>query len=178
METIPTGQEHTQQPCLYQVLYNSYPGTLALSLGLAITGITLLLLLQRISRRAQPHLARHPDQMDGVEKGTTSPSTSPPPPPASACDVLKPLSQSGAFPSSGAVAARAREQMQTGKASPSSPGTSPSPSSSPNPALKELEGGDNLLDGSVQKRSEMVQQMREVDVEGVRTWRRVVIEYN
>ena len=143
METIPTGQEHTQEPCLYQVLHNSSPGTLALGLGLAITGITLLLLLHRISRRAQPHLARHPDQMDSMEKGTTSPSSSPPPPPASACDVLIPLSQSGAFPS-----------------------------------LKELEGGDNLLEGSVQKRSEMVQQMREVDAEGVRTWRRVVIEYS
>lgn len=113
--------------------------------------------------------------MDSMEKGTTSPSTSPPPPPASACEVLQPLSQSGAFPSSGAVAARAREQMQTGKASPSFPGTSPSPSSSPSPALKEFEKGDN---GSVQKRNELVQQMREVDAEGVRTWRRVVVEYS
>jgi hypothetical protein len=140
--------------------------------------------------------------MDAMEKGETSPipaSPSPPtPPPPSACDVLQPLSQTGVFPSSGAVAARARElmqmqmQLQTGKASPSSPGGS---------AMMETEeaegaeggsrrssnsssssGGDcgGEVGGSVQKRVELVQQIREVDEDGngVRTWRRVVTEYS
>lgn len=104
-----------------------------------------------------------------MEKGNTSPPTSIAPLPASACEVLKPLSQSGAFPSSGAVAARAREQMQTGKASPSSP--------APSPVLAGAEDS-SPAGGSVQKRSESVQQMHKVDADGVRTWRRVVTEYS
>lgn len=114
-----------------------------------------------------------------MEKGT-SPSpitsiTSTSPPPASACDVLKPLSQSGAFPSSGAVAARARElmqmqvQLQTGKASPSSPGLR---------AMEVMGSREGGIGGSVQKRSESVQEMREVDGDELRIWRRVMIEYS
>lgn len=135
-----------------------------------------------------------------MEKGQTSlsPANTSPPPPSSACDVLKPLSQSGAFPSSGAVAARARElmqmqmQMQTGKASPSSPGMIGGGSAMMEAEVAEEteEGGSRRSSGSsssggedggsVQKRGELVQQMREVDGDGneVRTWRRVVTEYS
>ncbi|KAJ5450689.1 uncharacterized protein N7458_007138 [Penicillium daleae] len=194
----PAGQGHTQQPCPYNLPHISIPRPLSLVLGLTITSLALLLLLQRIahhyrsSARTNTHITTYPTpthlfQMDDMEKGTTSPSSSPgsvtsitstSPPPASACDVLKPLSQSGVFPSSGAVAARARElmqmqmqmQMQTGKASPSSPGL----------RAMELMGSraSSGIGGSVQKRSESVQEMREVDGDGVRTWRRVVTEYS
>ena len=87
------------------------------------------------------------------------------PPLPSAVDVLKPLSQGGNFPSSGTVAARAREQVQSASPSSlSSPGTPKSDSMQ--------------LEGSVQKRSETVQTMYEKDDNGGRTFRRLIVEYN
>ncbi|KAJ5975724.1 hypothetical protein N7481_009431 [Penicillium waksmanii] len=114
-------------------------------------------------------------QMSNMEKATSkSSSPPPPPPPASACDVLKPLSQNSNYPSSGAVAARAREQMEnSGKPSPvvsaATVATQPRFGS---------EGDAATGSGSVQRRNESVQQMREVDDNGVRTWRRLVVEYS
>ena len=89
------------------------------------------------------------------------------PPPASAMDVLKPLSQGGNFPSSGTVAARAREQMQNASSPLSSPSSSPGTPKSESPQQ-----------GSVQKRSETVQTMYEKDDNGGRTFRRLIVEYN
>lgn len=184
---LPIGQENTQPPCPYKL-----PQTITLALGLALTTLTLLL-IQRIARRHYqpthtPATLAQADQTDAMEKGNlTSPAPSTLmtmnicPPPATACDVLKPLSQSGAFPSSGAVAARARElmQMQTGKASPSSPGIDDTVMAKVMArALGESEGGSSETCGSVQKRGESVLEMREVDGDGVRTWRRVVAEYS
>lgn len=61
----------------------------------------------------------------------------------------------------------AREQMQNASGS---PGTS----------RVEIPTGatENEASGSVQRRSESVQQMHEVDTDGVRTWRRLIVEYN
>lgn len=219
---FPTGQEHTQPPCPYTLPTIFTKQTLSLSLTLGITSLALVLLLllhiaRHYHRRSiattlashQPY--HHLSQMDAIEKGNISPMpTTPPPqsqsppPPSSACDVLKPLSQSGVFPSSGAVAARARElmqmqmqkQLQTGKASPSSPammrggseteeadvavegGSRRSSNSSDSSNSGSCGGGE--VGGSVQKRGELVQQIREVDNDGyrVRTWRRVVTEYS
>ncbi|KAJ5883035.1 uncharacterized protein N7473_009921 [Penicillium subrubescens] len=144
---LPTGQDHTQPPCPYTLPTIFTKQSLSLFLTLGITSLALVLLLVLLLLHIARHYHRpatattlaphHLSQMDAMEKGRTSPMTTTPPPqplpqsptpppPSSACDVLQPLSQSGVFPSSGAVAARARElmqmQMQTGKASPSSPG--------------------------------------------------------
>ncbi|KAJ5553994.1 hypothetical protein N7513_003953 [Penicillium frequentans] len=88
------------------------------------------------------------------------------PPPASALDVLKPLSLGGNFPSSGAVAARAREQMQMQR------NASHPASGTPKEAQQASDGGGNL------KRSETVQTIYEKDADGGRTFRRLVVEYN
>ncbi|KAJ5658558.1 uncharacterized protein N7484_002207 [Penicillium longicatenatum] len=72
-------------------------------------------------------------------------------------DVLKPLSLGGNFPSSGAVAARAREQMQNAA------------SGTP----KEVK-----TDGGGMQRTETVQTVYEKDKDGERTFRRLVVEYN
>ncbi|KAJ5301359.1 hypothetical protein N7508_006222 [Penicillium antarcticum] len=85
--------------------------------------------------------------------------------PASACDILRPLSQSGPFPSSGALAAQAREQQNVNSSLEIDDITSPSATS---PETM----------GRAQKCNESVQQMREEDAEGVRTWKRVVVEYS
>lgn len=103
-----------------------------------------------------------------MEKGT-KPNTSPP---ATACDVLRPLSSTGEFPTSGAVAAHAREQMATGGKSPSS-SSSATQAGSPSQSATSNESAD-----AVQRRKETVQQMREEDSNGVRTWRRLIVEYN
>ncbi|KAJ5167024.1 uncharacterized protein N7482_005805 [Penicillium canariense] len=177
---IQAGHGYTQHPCLYQLLSSLSPWTLSLGLGLglAVTSLALFLVIQSIARRhSQAYRAatQHPQQPDpwsqitAMEKGKASPPSTVPPP-ASACDVLRPLSQSGAFPSSGAVAARAREQMQAGKASPSSPETSATQTRS---TEASSEAG-----GPVQRHSELVQQMCEVDADGVRTWRRLIVEYS
>lgn len=158
-------------------------GSLYTSLFVIITLVTSLFLLsvaiQRLKtiRKSQPQSDLW-TQLSNMEKATsksssTSSSTfSPPPPPSvSACDVLKPLSQNGNFPSSGAVAARAREQMEnSGNNSPSTAATV---------ATQPRSGSEgDAATGSVQRRNESVQQMREVDVNGVRTWRRLVVEYS
>jgi hypothetical protein len=85
--------------------------------------------------------------------------------PASACDILRPLSQSGPFPSSGALAAQAREQQSA------SSNFGMDAMTSPRTASPEMMG-------PAQKCNESIQQMREEDAEGVRTWKRVVVEYN
>jgi hypothetical protein len=72
--------------------------------------------------------------------------------PLSACDILQPLSRTSLLPSSGVLAAQVREQQRA----------------SSNAAL---------LDAEVQKCNESVQQMCDEDAEGVRTWKRVVVEY-
>lgn len=85
--------------------------------------------------------------------------------------MLKPLSRNGTFPSSGAVAARAREQIQN-------PGkVSGSAGLSGTARAGAVSGSNGEASGSVQKRSESVLQMHEVEGDGVRTWRRVVVEY-
>lgn len=103
-----------------------------------------------------------------MEKAETNPCPSlTKPPPASATEVLEPLSRDGSIPNSGTVAAKAREQVHSAKSS----GPSKADSKS------RLEGGIEG-NGSVQKRSESVQQMREVDADGVRTWKRLIVEYH
>ncbi|KAJ6013530.1 hypothetical protein N7540_008121 [Penicillium herquei] len=98
-----------------------------------------------------------------MEKGLANSDS---PPPASAVDVLRPLSHGGHFPSSGAVAARIREQMQNASSSPLS-----SPLSSPETPKSDTHG-------AVQKRNETAQTMYEKDDDGARTFRRLIVEYN
>ncbi|KAJ5421014.1 hypothetical protein N7465_003533 [Penicillium sp. CMV-2018d] len=96
-----------------------------------------------------------------MEKGNIVSSASRPP---SACDILQPLSHTSLLPSSGALAAQAREQQSERLASTASRPTSSESFSS--------EAGEE-----VQKRNETTQQMCDEDDEGVRTWKRVVVEY-
>ncbi|OQE14478.1 hypothetical protein PENSTE_c035G04835 [Penicillium steckii] len=108
-----------------------------------------------------------------MEKASSKSSSTTSPPSATACDVLKPLSQNGNFPNSGAVANKAREQMaKNGNSSPASSAAQPR-SGSETQSTPSASGT-----ASVQRRSESVQQMRQVDGDGVRTWRRLVVEYN
>ncbi|KAJ5126983.1 hypothetical protein N7448_007762 [Penicillium atrosanguineum] len=86
----------------------------------------------------------------------------------SACEILTPLSRNGTFPSSGAVAAIARQQMQNAGAS--SPGTSK--------AEIPDQCEQTEASGSVQRSNESVQQVHEVDTSGARTWRRLIVEYS
>ena len=65
----------------------------------------------------------------------------------------------------------AREQMQ--KAGPGS--GSPGGSEAEIPTRSEA---GNEASGSVQSRSESVQQIHEVDTSGVQTWRRLIVEYS
>jgi len=83
--------------------------------------------------------------------------------PFSACDILRPLSQTNSFPTSGTLAAIALGKQSERSASISD--GSVAETSMP-------EAG-----AMVQKCDKLVQQMREEDSEGVRTWKRVVVEY-
>lgn len=94
------------------------------------------------------------------------------PPPASACDVLRPLSQSSSWPSSGSIAAKVREQKQKQAAVEQSQ----SPSiNAPESTLKTHTDTTTEMTDSAQRRSETVLQM---NVGGVRTWRRLVAQYS
>jgi hypothetical protein len=83
--------------------------------------------------------------------------------PVSACDILRPLSQTSPFPNSGTLAAIALEKQSKRSASIS------------NQAATATATPDTS--GMVQECDKLVQQMREEDFEGVRTWKRVVLEY-
>ncbi|KAF7717455.1 Uncharacterized protein PECH_000497 [Penicillium ucsense] len=164
-------------------------------LGLALVGLVLLLSLFRFTTRhrrrsctiqpnwsatrSQPstsHTRAHTDPTNAMEKGNLYPAvamsreTLPLP---SACDILKPLSQDGVFPSSGAVAAQALKLKATEKASPSSP----QPETETSPPARMEPDLSHEIGSSLQERSEVVQQMCEEDQNGVRTWRRLVMEY-
>ncbi|KAJ5793761.1 hypothetical protein N7457_000360 [Penicillium paradoxum] len=82
--------------------------------------------------------------------------------PLSACDILRPLSHTIPLPSSGALAAMAREEQARRLPSGSNPASTD--------ALP-------VADESVHKHNESIEQMRHEDIEGVRTWKRVVVEY-
>lgn len=143
--------------------------------ALSVVSLSLAVILHHIKHRCQrtpiPIVATHPDpwtQSSKMEKAeTNSCPSSTKPPPASATEVLEPLSRDGSVPTSGAVAARAREQRH-----------SAGPLRASNSDPKTRSGG--VIEGncSVQKCSESVQQMREVDGEGVRTWKRLIVEYH
>ncbi|KAJ5247540.1 hypothetical protein N7468_002523 [Penicillium chermesinum] len=92
------------------------------------------------------------------------------PAPVSACDVLTPLSQDTGLPTSGAVAARVRQQMRENASSPS-PASSPSSSHSDS----ATRSGGEL--SPVQKRSETLLPMGKREGDAVRTWRRMIVEY-
>ncbi|KAG0154837.1 hypothetical protein PDIDSM_408 [Penicillium digitatum] len=81
----------------------------------------------------------------------------------SACEILQPLSHSCLLPSSGALAAQAREQQSKRLASTAS-----------NPTSLEASSPDA---SEVQKCNESIQQMSDEHADGVRTWKRVVVEY-
>lgn len=83
--------------------------------------------------------------------------------PASARDILRPLSQTSSCPSSGALAAMALQNK--------------------NPVSKSL--SDNAISsdlvpekgGSLQEKNGIIQHMCDQDSEGVRTWKRVIVNY-
>ncbi|KAJ5091535.1 hypothetical protein NUU61_006405 [Penicillium alfredii] len=97
-------------------------------------------------------------------------------PPTSASDVLRPLSQHAAFPNSGSVATKAREQRHSPGPSAHSSNTTGTGPRANSPSVSHPVSHDTATT-SVQKRSESVQQMHEVDADGVRTWRRLIVEY-
>ncbi|KAF3013848.1 hypothetical protein E8E15_003077 [Penicillium rubens] len=84
-----------------------------------------------------------------MEKGELIPSASGA---LSACDILQPLSHTSLLPSSGVLAAQVREQQGASS-------------------------NTSLPDAEVQKCNESIQQMCDEDTEGVRAWKRVVVEY-
>jgi len=151
-----------------------------------ITGLFLLsriIIIKYLKRNNNTSTSNFWSQLSNMEKASSKPSSTLPPS-ATACDVLKPLSQNGNFPSSGAVANKVREQMQMQM---QKNGNSLPASSAPNATQPRsgsgIESGSDTQStpsatASVQRRSESVQQMREVDGDGVRTWRRLVVEYN
>lgn len=140
---------------------------------LSVLSLSLVLVIHRIKHRCQQGsiVANHPDpwiQSSKMEKADTDAcQSSTRPPPASATEALEPLSRGGSVPNSGAVAAKAREQMHSAKSLETS-------KSDPKARLEDGTEGN----GSVQKRSESVQQMREVDGDGVRVWKRLIVEYH
>lgn len=155
---ILAGQGYTLS-CLPPFSFNPW----TLYSGIGLISLCLFLTIHYIRRRSQQVRPEVPDRRQtNMEKAIITSTASP-----SACDILKPLSRNGTLPSSGAVAAMAREQMQNASGS---PGTS----------RVEIPTGatENEAGGSVQRRSESMQQMHEVDTDGVRTWRRLIVEYS
>lgn len=165
--------------------YTSSSCHLPLSLGTiySILGVISLVILcfcaavQYIKRHGQQ--THRPDgahveswtqhfDMEKANSKSIFPSTTMPS--ASACDILKPLSQNGNFPNSGAVAAKAREQMQ--RSSASSPTATVSLGTTQIPSSSASE-----TNGTTHTPTKTVQQMHDVDAEGVRTWQRLIVEY-
>jgi hypothetical protein len=133
----------------------------------SLLSLVLVRLYIKIRRRRLPSTTSRPDSdswrySSNMEKSDGFFSAALP---ASACDILRPLSQSGPFLSSGALAAQAREQKSV------SSNFGMDDIASSGPASPETMG-------MARKCNESVQQMREEDSEGVRTWKRVVVEYN
>lgn len=83
--------------------------------------------------------------------------------PASACDILRPLSQTSSCPSSGALAAMALQNQNPVSKSPLDGALSSD--------LVPAKGG------SLQQINGTVQHMCDQDLEGVRTWKRVIVNY-
>ncbi|KAJ5833837.1 hypothetical protein N7474_002148 [Penicillium riverlandense] len=107
------------------------------------------------------------------------------PPPPSALNVLRPLSENGSFPSSGAIAAKVREQKQIAD----SKLTAGTTSTVKDPAQKKSDASTaktradtgfsmSTPTTSVQRRTETVAQMYDIDEKGGRTWRRLIVEYS
>ncbi|KAJ5490864.1 hypothetical protein N7539_002431 [Penicillium diatomitis] len=163
-------------------------------LGLALVGLVLLLSLLRFTTRhrgrctiqsnwsatrSQPsasHTRAPTDPTNAMEKGSLYPAvfiSREALPLPSACDMLKPLSHGGVLPSSGAVAAQVLKLKATEKASPSSP----QPETETSPPARMEPDLSHEIGSSLQERSEVLQQMCEEDQNGVRTWRRLVMEY-
>jgi hypothetical protein len=163
---IPTAQGYTRS--LFLPPFSSW----TLYSGVSLISLCIFLAIHYIRHRHQQaqreaHLEEsNPWSLSfDMEKAMIKSNSSP-----SACDVLTPLSRYGNFPSSGAVAAMAREQMQNAGAGSSSLG----PSKAENPTRCE----EIQASGSVQRRSEAVHQMYEADAHEVRTWKRLIVEYN
>ncbi|KAJ5771323.1 uncharacterized protein N7511_003374 [Penicillium nucicola] len=137
-------------------------GAISVSLlGLAFVLVRLYIELRRQRRPVPTSLDSNPWHYSNMEKsdGLFSDTL-----PATACDILRPLSQSGPFPSSGILAAQAREQQIVSSNFEMGGFISPETTSE--------------TVGLASKCNESVQQMREEDAEGVRFWKRVVVEYN
>lgn len=133
----------------------------------SLSVLSLILTYRYFCRRRQKHPMNNLRQDQNawihsalMEKGDPSfqPSHQ-----VSACDILRPLSQTSDCPTSGALAAMAlRHQNEH-----------PNPSSSP-----IMSSTCPLGDGqSVIKSDKLVQQMSNEDSEGPRTWKRVVVQY-
>ncbi|CAL5871710.1 uncharacterized protein PFLUO_LOCUS5963 [Penicillium psychrofluorescens] len=109
------------------------------------------------------------------------------PPPTSALNVLRPLSENSSFPSSGAIAAKVHEQKQKQVAGSKSTEGSTSTASDPRQKKSDAPAPKTRADigflmptttTSVQKRTETVAQMYDIDEKGGRTWQRLIVEYS
>jgi hypothetical protein len=115
--------------------------------------LSLILAYRHINRQKYA-LSKDPWLASAMEKGISIQGSHP----ASACDILRPLSQTSACPTSGALAAMALDKSEFPADGVGSP------------ALRENEK-------SVQRYDTDVQQMCDEDSEGMRTWKRLVVEY-
>lgn len=164
---ISTHQQQTPSTSGIQPLPFSW---IVCVLSLVCLGLTLA--IHRIKHRRKPYtFTTHPDpwSISEMEKATPSMDSKICPPP-SACDLLEPRSKDSG-PNSGEIAAEVRAQSGNA-ADPTEPSKTTAASS------KDDDGGGIETHSSVQKRRESVQQMHDDDAEGVRTWRRVIVEYS
>ncbi|KAJ5950471.1 uncharacterized protein N7479_008884 [Penicillium vulpinum] len=170
MNTVQQGYNHPSCEILQSVTELFLPVTSLVSFSLL--GLIFLHRYIEYRRRRQAHILfsefKEQNEQDYwlqsiiMEKGDIISSDLLP---RSACDILQPLSHTSLLPSSGALAAQAREQQSERSAMDVN---SPTSSKASSPV-----SGDE-----VQKRNESTQQMRDDDAEGGRTWKRVVVEYS
>ncbi|KAJ5135483.1 uncharacterized protein N7515_004761 [Penicillium bovifimosum] len=165
MSTVAQESHYLSPEILYSTAEILFPVTSVISLSLL--GLILVYRSIKQCRRTrhalvckakQQHQERNP-WCDSVrmEKGEIASVGSRP---LTACDILRPLSQTSCLPSSGVLAAKAREEQSRRLAS---------GESVPASCVGESD--------SVQKCNAITGQMHEEGVDGVRTWKRVVVEY-
>ena len=135
----------------------------------SLSVLSLILTYRYINHRRQKHMdANLRQDQDSwlqsalMEKGDPSFQNSHP---ASACDILRPLSQTSSCPTSGTLAAMALGNQAQIMSSTSEAATSP--------FLALRDGGDS----GTHQSDKSVHYMSGEDSEGVRTWKRVVVEY-
>lgn len=144
----------------YTHLFRQIPSVVRVVLLIALIGLSalsLILAYRYFNRQKYVADLRNPWLGSAMEKGLSVQGSHP----ASACDILKPLSQTNSCPTSGALAAMALGTSN--EISNTSDGVGAS--------TITLGNGESI------QRYDGVQRMSDEDSEGVRTWKRLVVEY-